>query len=126
MKQITEVRHRWSAYTQTFTPYHPMVAKALFIKGPISLPWIGQAARLPGKTLHVALALQYMAGLTNSRTVKLTAKTLTVFGVSRDAKSEALARLRHAGLISVNQSPGRAPFVTLLGAEVTMGGCRDE
>ena len=125
MKHITEVRHRWSTTTQAFTPHNLTFATTPFIKGPISLAWVGQAACLPGKTLHVALALQYLAGLTNSRTVKLTAKTLAVFGVGRDAKAEALSRLRQAGLISVQHSPGQAPSITLLSAEVTKGGSRD-
>lgn len=125
MNQIMEVRHRWSATTRTLTPHNQPGATVPFIKGPISLEWMGQAARLPGKTLHVALALQYMAGLTNSLTVKLTAKTLGVFGVARDAKGDAIARLRNAGLISVDQSPGRAPSITLLHAEVVRGANRD-
>jgi hypothetical protein len=69
---------------------------------------------MPGKTLQVGLTLWYLAGLQKSRTVKLAAKHLTGMGVSRDAKYVALERLLTAGLISVEQSPGSAPTVTLL------------
>jgi len=111
---INEVRLAWSSTKQAFEPSKPSNSTVRFIKGPIPLEWIGAAARLPGKTLHVALALQYLAGLTKSKTVKLTARTLDIVGVARDAKAEALARLQLAGLISVEQTPGRAPSVTLL------------
>lgn len=111
---INEVRLAWSPTMQAFEPRKPSNPTARFVKGPIPLVWIGTAARLPGKTLHVALALQYLAGLTQSNTVKLTARTLDIVGVARDAKAEALSRLQLAGLISVEQSPGRAPSVTLL------------
>ncbi|WP_175976586.1 hypothetical protein [Burkholderia sp. BCC1047] len=78
------------------------------------MDWIGRAACLPGKTLHVALALQYLAGLQKTHTVKLGAKALAVLGVARDAKYEALDRLQQAGLITVERTRGRAPIVTML------------
>jgi hypothetical protein len=78
------------------------------------LDWIGRAACLPGKTLHVALALQYLAGLQKTHTVKLGAKALAVLGVARDAKYDALDRLQEAGLITVVRTRGRAPVVTML------------
>ena len=34
-----------------------------FIKGPIPLPWLQATMQLPGKTLHLALAIWYLAGL---------------------------------------------------------------
>lgn len=87
-----------------------------FIKGPLPLVWMQAAARMPGKTLQVALALWYLAGLKKTTTVRLTSKPLNDMGVSRDAKYEALARLEQHGLVSVQQEPGQAPLVTLLTA----------
>ncbi|WJJ94712.1 hypothetical protein [Neopusillimonas aromaticivorans] len=113
--QITEIVHRWSphhgqhvagARTATRTPG--------FIKGPLPLDWMRQAAALPGKALHVGLCLWYLAGLTQSKRVRLTSKTTQAMGVSRDAKGEALKRLAQAGLVRVEQRPGCAPEVTLL------------
>lgn len=84
-----------------------------FIKGPLPLGWMTQAAQMPGRTLQVALALWYLAGLQKSDSVSLASKTASQFGISRDAKTDALVRLENAGLVDVAQSPGRAPVVTL-------------
>lgn len=113
---IIEQRLHWRPTSREFSASDEKGTRGSrrFIKGPIPLGWIGKAAHLPGKTLHVALALQYLAGLTKSDTVRLSAKTLDVMGVARNAKADALARLQQAGLISVHQLPGRAPVVTLL------------
>ncbi|MGB3291102.1 MAG: hypothetical protein WBA83_17675 [Burkholderiaceae bacterium] len=114
--KITERRLHWSPTRQEFSAREDkgQHRSRRFIKGPIPLDWISEAACLPGKTLHVALALQYLAGLTKSNTIKLPAKTLDVMGVARNAKADALVRLQRAGLIAVRQLPGRAPVVTLL------------
>ena len=85
-----------------------------FIKGPLPLTWMTLAAQLPGKTLQVALALWYLSGLQKTLTVRLASKTLEKFGVSRDAKYEALERLALLGLIQIQQDQGKAPMVTLL------------
>lgn len=110
-----ERRHVWNQATQQFVPVVPAtgVRPAGFIKGPLPLDWMQRAARLPGKTLQVALALWYLAGLQKSLTVKLSSKPLDAMGVSRDAKYDALARLVAAGLVAVDQKPGQAPIVTL-------------
>ena len=105
----------WNSATHEYMPAAPVagVKPASFIKGPLPLDWMQQAARQPGKTLQVALALWYLAGLQKSRTVKLASKPLEAMGVSRDAKYDALARLVSAGLVAVDQKPGQAPIVTL-------------
>ena len=84
-----------------------------FLKGPIPGPWLERAAALPGKTLHVGLALWYAAGLKNRRTVTLSHKVLARFGVGRDAGRRALDRMAKAGLVSVDRGPGRCPRVTI-------------
>lgn len=109
---VTERRHAWSAAAGGYTPAPERSAG--FIKGPLPLGWMQQAAKMPGKTLQVGLTLWYLAGLQKSKTVKLATKPLAAMGVSRDAKYEALERLRSAGLIAVEQQPGSAPTVTLL------------
>jgi DNA-binding transcriptional ArsR family regulator len=78
------------------------------------LDWFSKAGGLPGKTLHVALILWYLSGLNKSREVRLGSKQLAAFGVSRDAKYQALQRLRESGLVEVDQQPGRVPVVTIL------------
>lgn len=90
--------------------------KQRFIRGPLSLGWISRAAKLPGQALHVALWLSYQSGLHRSLTVKLRGQD--AFGVTRWASSRALEVLEDAGLVRVERRPGKAPVVTLLGAEV--------
>lgn len=85
-----------------------------FIKGPLPLSWMTQAAQMPGKTLQVALALWYLSGLQKTDSVTLASKTAKRFGISRDAKYEAIDRLVQAGLVTVQQAPGKAPVVTLV------------
>ena len=82
--------------------------------GPIPLGGLSVAAGLPGKALHVALALWYQAGLTKARTVKASRGLLKRFGVERKAGYSSLGRLEEAGLISVTRHVGRCPRVTIL------------
>jgi hypothetical protein len=85
-----------------------------FVRGPISLAWLGRAAALPGKSLHVGLAVWYLSGLTKSRTVKLASATGRIFGADRYAVRRALMELEKVGLAAVERHPGRAPLVTIL------------
>ena len=114
---VTERRLRWDPAAGEFVPEAENESgrkPAGFIKGPLPLPWMQAAARLPGRTLQVALALWYLAGLKKDTTVRLTTKPLVDMGVSRDAKYDSLARLEEAGLVSIQRQSGQAPLVTLL------------
>ena len=85
-----------------------------FLKGPIPLTWISTAARLPGKSLHVGIAIWFTASLSKSATVPLSNLAGLPFGLDRNAKYRALAWLEEAGLITVDRQVGRSPVVTLL------------
>ena len=85
-----------------------------FVKGPIPLPWLEIAARLPGKSIHAGIALWYVAGLTRSRLVPLSNIAGLRFGLDRNAKYRALQWLEGAGLVAVERKLGRAPLVTIL------------
>lgn len=85
-----------------------------FLKGPIPLPWLGAAACLPGRALHVALAVWFLAGLRRSSQVKLGHAALALFGVKRHAGARGLKALEGAKLVSVARQIGKAPDVTLL------------
>lgn len=87
---------------------------ALFLRGPIPLHWLGSAAALPGKTLHVGIALWWLHGICEGKPFKLTQKALQTLNVERDATSAALARLEVAGLICVVRKPGRRPTVSVV------------
>ncbi len=89
-----------------------------FLKGPIPLGWLLKAGKLPGKSLHVGIAMWYAAGLTNSRTLRLSNIAVSRFGIDRNAKYRALSWLERAGLIAVDRNDGRSPTVTILPAQI--------
>ena len=67
------------------------------------------------QSAFVWLLLRHIAWRTGRRTFPCPNGELRRYGVSRDVKREALAKLEAAGLISVQQALGCAPVVTLIG-----------
>ncbi len=88
--------------------------KKLFLRGPIPLEWLAEAATFPGKTLNVALALWWIYGMTKGKPFQLTGGALMHLNVERGAANRGLARLEEAGLIQVDRKPGQRPTVTIL------------
>ena len=86
-----------------------------FISGPIPGQWISQASNLSGNyTLHVALAIQYVNGLTKkSNKIVVERFHLARFGVKKDSARRALKRLQEAGLIEYTKT-GQKFKVTIL------------
>ena len=82
--------------------------------GPIPLDWVAAAGHLPGKALHVGIALFYLAGLNKSTEVVLPSSLLETFGVDRYARYRALLVLEKAHLVTVVRHKGRNPVVTIL------------
>ena len=87
---------------------------APFLKGPIPMAWLNEAAKLPGKALNLGIAIWWLAGMAQTKTFKLTGKALDQLGVSRDASADALKRLEGRGLIRVQRAPGQRPTVEIL------------
>jgi hypothetical protein len=87
-----------------------------FLRGPIPLDWLSHAAALPGRSLHVAMAVWFMAGLKKTAVVPVSNIIGLQFGLDRNAKYRALEWLENANLIAVERRPGRAPIVTILEA----------
>ena len=85
-----------------------------FLKGPIPLAWLASAGRLPGKALHVAIALWFVVGVAKTREVKLSSALLAELGVDRHAGYRGLAALERAHLVQVVRHRGRQPLVTVL------------
>ena len=81
--------------------------------GKVPLVWIQTAARLPGRTLHVAMAIWYHHRVEKSTEVALTPTKLRRFGVHRNTAIASLERLESAGLVSVVRAQGRSPRVTV-------------
>ena len=85
-----------------------------FLRGPIPWHWLGAAGRLPGKTLHVGIALWHLAGFKCSRNVRWEPATAATLGVGRHAAYRGLAALERAGLVFVDRRNGCCPVVTIL------------
>lgn len=76
--------------------------------------WLRVAAKLPGKALHVGLAVWWCAAHSECPHVLLTREAGVAFGLSRDCVYDALTRLSAAGLVLVDRQRGRHPVVSLL------------
>ena len=74
------------------------------MKGPIPLSDIAAAARLPGKSLALFLAVRHQTDLTSQPIITLPARLLTQLGISRSAKARCLKSLEQAGLVEVEQA----------------------
>jgi hypothetical protein len=84
-----------------------------FLKGPVDWNWLSAAARLPGRALHVALAVAHLDGFEEAGTVKLKPSVCTELGIKRHAAYRALDHLEEAGLVKVERKRGAAPVVTI-------------
>ena len=78
--------------------------------------WLSVAGRLPGKTLHVALAVWLAYGVTKEPRFRFGNRWLAWFDVGPSTKRESLCRLRDAGLIRLEHRPGSSPIVTVCNA----------
>jgi hypothetical protein len=81
----------------------------------VPLEWaadVTEAISAPGYMVFTLLA--YLAWKTKSSTFVLSNDYLKPFGVDRDAKHRALARLEKAGVIRIESDGHHAPVVTLL------------
>ena len=87
--------------------------KERFLKGPIALHLLLQAARLPGAALSTYLTTRHRADLRQCKTVTLPWAYLREWGIGPDAYRRALIMLSAAGLIAVETHIGRATRITL-------------
>ncbi len=110
-KQFSPPRALWSPRDKSPNKKPP------FLKGPICFRWITKASALPGKALHVGLAIWYLIGLKRTSTIKLAPSVVRKFGASRDSGYRALKSLEVAKLVSVKRLNGQAPIVTVLDIE---------
>lgn len=86
-----------------------------FVQGPIPMGWLSGAAALPGKALHLALAIWMVAQIADSQTgLRLNARILGELALDRYAKYRALRHLERAGLIAVSRGAGRKEVIAIL------------
>lgn len=94
-----------------------------FLKGPVSWPWLLRAMEIPGSAIHVALLIQFFAGMRRTRAVRL---RLAELPIGRGSADRGLRRLEAAGLVRVTRRKGRWPIVTIRGASPRSTGTRSE
>lgn len=100
----------------------------IFLGGPIPFSWWAAASRLPGRALHVALALWHQATLQRGvAVVTLKASLCRKLGVERNAMYRAVDHLQQAGLIEVvERAKGRCMTVRVCDAPTAREGADDE
>ena len=80
---------------------------------PMPLVWAQQAARLKGKSFHVAAILWHRHKLTKSNPVTVPKAVLGGFGVSRQCYYKALDALESADMVETTRSKGCSTRVTI-------------
>ena len=86
-----------------------------FLKGPIPLAVLQEAARLPGRSLALYLAIRHRIDLRNSPEVSLSTEYLARWGISKYSKLRAITALERDGLVRVvNRAPGKSIRVALV------------
>ncbi len=86
-----------------------------FLKGPIPLAVLQKAARLPGRSLALYLAIRHRVDLQKSREVSLPTEYLAHWGISKYSKLRAIAALERIELIRVvDRAPGKSIRVALV------------
>ncbi|MFN9604647.1 MAG: hypothetical protein ACK6A7_14565 [Planctomycetota bacterium] len=92
---------------------------AAFIRGPIPLGWLAQAAKVPRRNaVLVGLVLFYLAGLKKDRNgLVLTVRRCKPVGLERKSVQRGLADLEKSGLIRVTRTAGQSPRVDIFVSE---------
>ena len=88
-------------------------SKNKFLRGPVDWSWLTAAASLPGRALHIALAIQFQNGFKQTGTVKLSPTVWRELGLKRHTVYRAVDVLEEAGLISTIRKRGCSPTITL-------------
>ncbi len=84
-----------------------------YIRGPIPMDWLEQAAKLSGKTLNAALAIWYVHSVTKKFSFTIKRQTWERLQLTRQTYYRALRDLENSGLIAVERRPGAYPLITL-------------
>lgn len=85
-----------------------------FIWGPIPGAYVSRAASLPGKSLHVWLALWFEHKRRDGKPIRMTRELLAKFHISPDSTCRALAHLEREGLVSVDRARGKLATIRML------------
>jgi DNA-binding transcriptional ArsR family regulator len=80
----------------------------------MSMAWLEAAARLPGRSMHVAVVLMRLSTVGQTDRVVLSNRACERLGLDRNAKYRALLSLESAGLIKVHRKQGQSPIVNIV------------
>lgn len=98
-------------------------APSYFLKGPIPLAWLARAGALPGKTLHVGLALWFFANMRRTRVVGVSKGVIArLFGITPSSVKRAIHALEEDRLVTVHRRPGCKSSFELLDVAVRADG----
>ena len=93
----------------------PPSTKGLFLKGPIPVNWLAQAAECGLPALVIGLELWLLSGLRKSKVVDLNLSRLRLSVVrARQSNQRGLRQLEEAGLVRVIRRPGRRSQVEIV------------
>ena len=84
-----------------------------FLKGPVPMPWLISAANIPGKALHIGIALWFWSGIKKTKTFILPKNAIRGLGVSRQTCYAQLKVMEKAGLLSIESRKGKKSKITL-------------
>ena len=118
-RQIPDLKYFRVPFTApTGTPMARVEAKrrfrAGFLRGPVSWPWLNRAAQLPGRALHVAVAIRLWTGIKKTDCIVVPTGTLAEMNVSRHAARRAVQALEQAGLLVATRHVGRKTRVRVI------------
>ena len=85
-----------------------------FLRGPTPWAWLSRAGQLPGRALHVALAIRMWTGIKKTDCIVMPTSTLAEMGVNRHASRRAVRALEQAGLLMVTRRRGRKTRVQVI------------
>ena len=111
-KPVNGAREQRLVFDPSTTKYRTHQPVERYIRT-IPFAWMRAAARLPGKTAGVAVALWFVAGVKKALTFQLTAEAVDLSGCSRKPLYRALMVLEQVGLISVTRRVGARPVITI-------------
>jgi hypothetical protein len=112
LRSLTESPH--VAEREIDIGVHRRPIEDFFLKGPIPFAELIPVGKMPGKTLLVWLLIVHRVTFSKSMWVTLPTYALEEWGISVDAKADALKRLEQAGKIAVKRPKGGYLKVRLL------------
>ena len=93
--------------------YRKTHKKRFFLKGPIPLDILQKVSALPGRCLHLYLAIRHRSDLLRDSFITLPSDYLASWGIGKDVKSRALRVLEKEGLAKVTRELGKSIRVSI-------------